>query len=80
LFSLLQNIQQPDCSMPPKSSWHAHLKEHKCVPGSITVHPEGEILELASLPGVFGMCRRILNRSGKDVAISMSRAHRSRAQ
>lgn len=42
------------------------MKENICVLGGITVHPEGENLELASLLGVFGMCCRILDRSCKD--------------
>jgi hypothetical protein len=37
-----RNAQRPDCSAPPKSSWHAHLKEHKGVPGDIAGHLGGE--------------------------------------
>ena len=65
--------------MPPKPSWHAHLKENRCVLGGITMHPEGENLERSSLLGVFGMCCRIMDRSCKYVVTLMSRAHKSRA-
>ena len=39
LFSRPRNAQQPDCSVLPKSSWHARLKEHKGDPGGITGYP-----------------------------------------
>ena len=36
-----------DCSVLPKSSWHARLKEHKGDRGGIIGHPGGENLEPA---------------------------------
>jgi hypothetical protein len=60
--------KRPDYSVPPKSSWHSRLKEHKGVLGGITVHPGGENLELAYLPRVSCMCCQILDHSCKDAA------------
>ena len=62
------------------ASCHAHLKEHRHILGGITVHPKGEILELSSLLGLFGIFCRIMDRSCKDAATLMYRGHRSQAQ
>ena len=51
-FSRPRNSQQLDCSAPPKSTWHAHLKEHKGVPSDKAGHPGGENWELAYPPSV----------------------------
>ena len=55
LFSLVQNVQQPDYSVPPKSAWQARLREHKGGPGSIIMSSRDENLELAYLLGVSGL-------------------------
>jgi len=59
LFSLPRNIQWPDCSAPPKSSWNSRLKEHIGVQAGITVHLRGEILEFSCLPRAPGMSCRL---------------------
>ena len=49
-------IQVYNNNAPPKSSWHARLKEHKGIPSDTVVHPGGEILELGFPPRASGMC------------------------
>lgn len=76
-FLYSEMSSEPTVSAPPKSSWNAQFKEHKCVPGGITVHPEGENLELACLLGVLGICNQILDHSCRYVTTPMSHAHKS---
>jgi hypothetical protein len=76
-FSRPRNAQRPDCSVLPKSSWHARLKEHKGDPGCIIGHLGGENLEHAGPPRVSGMCDRILGRFCRELANQKSRAHKS---
>lgn len=80
LFSLHWNVQRPHSSAPSKSSWHTHLREHRCIPRGIIVHLEGENLELLSLLGLSSICYQILDRSFKDAGSLMSLPHRIRAQ
>src|ERR1700690_1714483 len=76
-FSRPRNAQQPDCSVLPKSSWHAHLKEHKGDLGGITGHPGGENLEHADPPRVSSMCGQSLGCFYREVANQKFRAHKS---
>jgi len=80
LFSRPQNAQRPDCSVLPKSSWHARLKEHRGVPGDIVVHPGGKNLGLGYPPRASCMCGRIFDRSCREAANQKSRAHKSWAR
>ena len=76
-FSRPRNAQQFDYSVPPKSSWHDRLKEHKGDLGGITGHPGGENREHADPPKVSGMCGQILGCFCIELANQKSRAHKS---
>jgi len=77
LFSQPQNVYRIDYSALPKSSWHAHLKEHKGVPGDIAVHPGDENLELGYPPRVSCMSGLNLDRSYREVDDPKYRSQKS---
>jgi len=72
-----QSVMRPDCSTPPKSAWHTHLKEHKGAPSSITMRPRDGSVILACHPSEYGMWWQILDHFYIVVAIQKSCAHKS---
>ena len=68
---------RPDCSAPPKSSWHDLLKEHKGGIGSIIMFLRGGNQELSCQLLASGMSRRTHDHFCIVVAIQSSRDHKS---
>jgi len=67
-------------SAPPKSSWHARLKEHKGVPSDKAGYIGGENWELAYPPRVYCMCGQILDHLCREAVNQKSRSHKSSTQ